>query len=288
MRNLYLLTVLLVCSLSNANFVSDRTSFTGANYFLENADASISIHLGNGNGGRLHALDITLPAGLYHFKLVSMNGISYLGGSGFPSGSPTSYGFITIPAGTYNLHMGRGEYYNFVTVTDRMFEGMLNSYSLYDTGDGTYCAIDAVIATGYDFFMFHFLDVGNGTFYSVTSYPEGYLIDNGDSFTIPPGTYDICVTSDMAYSIVNKLNFDDFQSRKINVYPNPSQSEWHFKLTDKSIKSIKIYNHLGQVISENQVVENNYTFDCSQLLTGIYYAHLVANDVILVVKLIKN
>ena len=77
-------------------------------------------------------------------------------------------------------------------------------------------------------------------------------------------------------TIESDLFVDEVVNNEMSVYPNPSSGVFTFKCTlpESSIKSITIYDVLGEkVLSENVTGKNKYEkqFDFSKLMKGIYF-----------------
>ena len=63
---------------------------------------------------------------------------------------------------------------------------------------------------------------------------------------------------------------DEYLAGAINVYPNPASDKINIK-SDVQIKSVKVYNYVGQVIVNEDVNGMMYHFNTSQYRPGIYF-----------------
>lgn len=76
---------------------------------------------------------------------------------------------------------------------------------------------------------------------------------------------------------VNSLSANEFNSKKITVYPNPSKAQFYID-SKNSIKEIKIYDMLGKTVSEQQTSQNNEIVNTNNLLAGIYLLTVTFDD----------
>ncbi len=66
------------------------------------------------------------------------------------------------------------------------------------------------------------------------------------------------------------LSVDDFSATSLSVFPNPAEDLISINTT-APITSLKIINMLGQIVLENNTVDNQQTIDISKLTKGIYF-----------------
>jgi hypothetical protein len=79
----------------------------------------------------------------------------------------------------------------------------------------------------------------------------------------------------------------------INVYPNPSSSEWNVEIKDYSGEyRAKIISPSGDIILESSGIldheKNNFTLKNDSLTTGMYILIVETNNNSLVKKVLKN
>lgn len=239
-----------------------------------------------------YTYNIYIPQGYYRFWRVNSGQSSNYGASGFPSGGVSSNpdNYIYIPEGTYNFYVHNGSYH-FVATTPVMLLGELTStsFSLTDNGNGTYCATNVVFANN-SIEKFYLNNVTGVPFFGITTFPSGQLVNNGLTFIVPAGTYDICVNNgDMSFSFNNTLNVEEMNLEKISVYPNPTENNWNFNMIDSLNNSIVINNLIGNIVYESKNLGANFSVNSSSLIPGIYLAHILSsNNRSTVVKLIKK
>jgi hypothetical protein len=82
------------------------------------------------------------------------------------------------------------------------------------------------------------------------------------------------ITNNVTTTFVDYTNVTDINNSFINVYPNPVSDVIYIK-SNYPVKSIKIYNQLGELITEkpkgNQV-------DIAQHISGIYFCKVSDED----------
>ena len=79
------------------------------------------------------------------------------------------------------------------------------------------------------------------------------------------------VTNTATTEFVNALSVKEFEASKITVYPNPTEGILNIVATNE-IASVKIYNHLGQLVLS---VKETPTVDVSSLSQGVYVMTLI-------------
>ena len=88
------------------------------------------------------------------------------------------------------------------------------------------------------------------------------------------------------------LETNDFESNKLQLYPNPATNDLNIKLQDNTTNyKVAIYNTLGSMVfeSNNQLSDNNNSINVSQLNSGIYFVKITDNEnKIYQKRLIKN
>lgn len=73
------------------------------------------------------------------------------------------------------------------------------------------------------------------------------------------------------------LSVDDFSATSLSVFPNPAENVISIHTT-APITSLKIINMLGQIVLENNTVDNQQTIDISNLTKGIYFIQAIQDS----------
>ncbi|WP_264519820.1 T9SS type A sorting domain-containing protein [Flavobacterium sp. N1994] len=84
-------------------------------------------------------------------------------------------------------------------------------------------------------------------------------------------------------SLLTTLN--QVRNSVISIYPNPATTVLNIKL-DAEIKSVSIYNTLGQIVQEH--LSSNKTIDVSVLKTGSYFIKIISDKGTVSSKFIKE
>lgn len=297
MKKLNILLLLILSLGSNAKNLNSQ-NLTGTNYYLVNQNDVIVAGFGNTMTGIIPAQDVILSAGLYRFKGVgSSSGIFYFGGVGFPTGSTSSAtNFINVSAGTYDISL-IGNNYVFTVVTfapwkiEIGYSGLFRRFN--DMGDGSYCLSNLIFSSIYmssnEIRFRHTDNAGTITRFTIASFPMGQLAPSNAYFSVPLGTYNVCLDSNnMSYSFTNTLGVEEVNLEKASIYPNPTENEWNFKLKNNSKNTIEIYNCLGKKVNEYTFIGETFSINSTTLSSGIYFAHILSDNDLTVVKLIKK
>jgi outer membrane protein assembly factor BamB len=92
--------------------------------------------------------------------------------------------------------------------------------------------------------------------------------------------YAFADTTISGISLVNSHKF-------IQIFPNPTNGQFHIENTDNSIKSAEVHNCIGQSIySANKLLTGNIYFDLSNQDNGVYFIRLETENGIVNEKLI--
>ncbi len=84
--------------------------------------------------------------------------------------------------------------------------------------------------------------------------------------------------------IDNTIGIGKTQKNSIVIYPNPNRGVFYIQSSEK-ISRIVFFDQLGKQIAEIQKPDENFMYDYSYLLHGVYYVHIIG-DINVVCKLI--
>ncbi len=109
--------------------------------------------------------------------------------------------------------------------------------------------------------------------------------------TLSPGCYTVtikdaggCRTSrQICLSVTGLITTSD---NPLNVYPNPTAGKFNVEMA--GLYSLKIYNHLGQLVVNIDQVNDMTEVDLSQMASGIYHVEVIASGQRQVTKIIKE
>ncbi len=122
-----------------------------------------------------------------------------------------------------------------------------------------------------------------------SAFPSGTGTQNGQDIPVTAGVYDITLNRTTgAYNFVLALSLSDFDSKKISVYPNPTNNVWYFSNDVTTIQSIQIYDSIGKLIYDSNQNANSVSVDASKLRSGIYFAKVKSDNAIQTFKLVRN
>lgn len=110
------------------------------------------------------------------------------------------------------------------------------------------------------------------------------------NFIIPAGNYTINFNRKTgSYSFTTTpLSVNKFNKKTISVTPNPTLNSWHFIAENSNIKNIKIFNVLGNQITNDNFNSDSVTIEAFNLPKGIYFALVSGDHNSDMLKLIKN
>jgi len=76
------------------------------------------------------------------------------------------------------------------------------------------------------------------------------------------------------YDLSAVLSTNDYNFSQFSMYPNPAKNQFTIELSDNlELKSISIYNNLGQFVSST----SKHSTDVSNLSSGIYFVEVITN-----------
>ncbi len=139
---------------------------------------------------------------------------------------------------------------------------------------GTFTDSDK-IATGY----FHVLNTNGDGFIRVTGKNDNGQLGNGTISNENTFIYISCYNS--------VLSNEDFVLNEVKLYPNPVNDVLNITF-DNEIKSVSMYNLLGQEVMTKSVNSNDTSLNISDLKSGTYLVKVTSNNEVKTAKIIKN
>ena len=88
-------------------------------------------------------------------------------------------------------------------------------------------------------------------------------------------------------SVQNSLSTDDLSLANLVVYPNPVKDVLNVSF-DKEIRTIAVFNTLGQQVMERQVNATETVINVSSLTSGTYFVKVAADNAFKTLKVIKE
>ncbi len=82
-------------------------------------------------------------------------------------------------------------------------------------------------------------------------------------------------------------DLENINSYQVNIYPNPSSKEL-FISSISNIKSIEIFNSMGQNVYQNNLESSKFNLNISDFDTGYYIVKVVFEDKVSIVNFIKH
>ena len=114
------------------------------------------------------------------------------------------------------------------------------------------------------------------------------------TYTVTGAAANGCTNTTTFTVVVNTITgIQNVSQGSTSVYPNPAKQTMYltFSLKGSADATIQIMNAYGEtVLSEHTTIVNGETmpFDISNLATGVYFAHIVANNQTQVVRFVKE
>jgi len=109
--------------------------------------------------------------------------------------------------------------------------------------------------------------------------------------TLAPGCYTVtikdaggCRTSRQICLSVTGISM--YSENPLNIYPNPSSGQLNIEM--EGIYTIRVFNHLGQLILDSKVVDHLIVLDLTGYADGMYYIEAIQGNNRQVGKIIKN
>jgi hypothetical protein len=282
------------------NLTTGDYSFTpgvNPNAAINLTSAGAPVSLSTSNGINYASPSTTLSAGIYLF---SQDGsANQWGNAAFPTGTATQGGAgVVVPAGTYNISFDKsnGDYSFLPTAVGIIGEGgpsaSWGADAVMTTTDAiTYTILNASINGG----GMKFRDNGSWTYQfgtngpnNTNTFPSGIAIPNGNDMLTVTGIYDITFNRTTgAYNFAPALSATSFESKKVSVYPNPSNNMFNFT-SSVILTSVQIVDVTGKTVLNVNANGTNVAVNAANLSTGIYFAKVASANNVQTIKLIKN
>lgn len=86
------------------------------------------------------------------------------------------------------------------------------------------------------------------------------------------------------------LTLNDFETKEIKLYPNPTSSKVFFDNTSAKFNELTIQNYLGQVVNKVNFIEfqANQEIDLSNFSTGVYILNFKSEKLNKSIKIVKQ
>ncbi len=92
---------------------------------------------------------------------------------------------------------------------------------------------------------------------------------------------------DNVYFSTIATSVTELEKSNIRLFPNPVSNSLHIQ-SDFNVENIKIYDVVGALVMDKQLIDGVTTLNTSQLANGIYLAKAFINGVTIVERFIKN
>jgi len=226
------------------------------------------------------------------------------GANAFPSGTATPGGDpIPVTAGTYFVSYNRNTgAYNFSFARVGLVGPAVSQWPdganatpdvLMNTTDGdTYTLEDLVLSEGE--FKFR-QELAWSVNWGGDGFPQGNLVLNGaDNIVVTAenaGTYDVTFSRTAGtYSFVGAaLSISEESYHSFSLYPNPVKNELTLAIqTLSEAAEVQIYNLLGQLVSQQQILDLETSISTEALESGVYMLKLINGDRVQQQKFIKE
>ncbi|WP_185963939.1 T9SS type A sorting domain-containing protein [Flavobacterium restrictum] len=123
---------------------------------------------------------------------------------------------------------------------------------------------------------------GNGTYCNMVYSNRGGNATT-DENTTGKGTF-----SWTKPSSCSELGVEDFNSKSVLIYPNPSRNNWNFYSANEDINSIQLVDLSGKIVWSSLRVSKTISMDTTSLPSGIYVAKITTESTTKTYKLVKK
>ncbi|WP_309641823.1 T9SS type A sorting domain-containing protein [Flavobacterium sp.] len=215
------------------------------------------------------------------------------GSTSYPTGTAVQSGpSIFIPGGEHFATFNRITHdYTFSFPSVGILGTALGGFDVDDTDLGT--------VDGFTYTLDLHLNVGEVKFrkdnswtinWGSNAFPAGTGVQDGANIPIAiDGDYNVAFDRlSGQYTFTGLLETQNFNTKSLTVYPNPTTSVWNFSFEAEKIDSFELYDSIGKKVKNIQPNEFSFSLDGTQLPNGLYFGKITSNAGITRVKLIKH
>lgn len=222
------------------------------------------------------------------------------GAAAFPAGSGNGGSDISVPAeavGNYNVTLN---------TTTKAYTFTKNTYSIVGTGVGGWPSdfpgrlIDEhqlMTTDGINYKKAGLVVAGGGVKFRANNdwsdnwggntFPAG--TKTGNDFIAVAGTYNLTVNVlTGAYDFGANLGLSKYEISNFKAYPNPATNNWKLSAGSLDIKSVKVYDVAGKVVSSKNTAAKEVNVNAAELAKGVYFAKIATEKGTTTVKLVKE
>lgn len=142
--------------------------------------------------------------------------------------------------------------------------------------------------------LYSYITIGNFFDDSHTDFADFPVNPDPSTFTVRYYVDDIRVSTDSIYagggcaSSISNVDYGDIADASVSIFPNPV-NEFITMEAHSILKSVFMYDVLGQLIMDKQNVQSNrLTMDIQKVKKGIYFLHIKTQNSIQIKKVIVN
>lgn len=169
------------------------------------------------------------------------------------------------------------------------FSGFVQSYTLVDSYE-TNAFIKVLDPNNdYNLILFETVDLVEGQNFTVTvqNITPGLLVQTGfQVIGLNANPASEAANGNIVVTAPNLSN-PSFENAGIKMYPNPANDVVNFS-ANASIENVSIYNTLGQIVASVNPSNSFYSFNTSDLQSGMYVVKIQSNGLISTSKLLKK
>ncbi len=195
---------------------------------------------------------------------------------------------VQTNGGTGNLSLEWTDGFGIIGSTSEISSLGIGTYTLSVTDDNACLVLENFTITQPDVLSIGAIVSGNsittnptgGT--GVYSYswegPNGFISNNSNLTGLEDGSYVLILTDDNGCETSESFeilfsNINDLNLSNVRIYPNPGDGILQFE--GLTVKSIKVFNTLGELLEIQDDMKINYTLDVSHLKSGFYIIELI-------------
>ena len=212
------------------------------------------------------------------------------GSTSYPTGTAIQSGpSLFIPGGEHFVTFNRITHdYSFSFPSVGILGTALNGFDVDDS--------DLNTVDGYTYTLDLHLNVGEVKFrkdnswtinWGSNAYPSGAGTQDGANIPITiDGNYSVSFDRLSGYyNFFPLLDTENFDTKILKVYPNPTAYIWNFDTLGKRVNKIELLDVLGKTILSFE--KNTTIIDAASLRSGIYFAKIYGENGVKMIRLIK-